>query len=114
VYFGSPHSDIEAAFKEAGKLTLLSPQMIWIIGNVPECAPVETFLAELQTPAPLMDIFALSSTPSAPITSDPGSSSSADDDSLVTDVPQTLEAWAEAQAADPEFDALIATINDVD
>jgi len=117
LYFGSPHEEIEAAFQKAGKLSLLSPQMIWIIGNVPDCAPVETFSAELRTPAPLMDLFALATTPNTaaadPNTSDPGSPSSVDDDSFVTDVPQTLEAWAEAQAADPEFGALIATINDV-
>jgi transposase InsO family protein len=116
LYFGSPHEEIEAAFRKAGKLTLLSPQMIWVIGNVPECAPVETFSAELRTPAPLMDLFALATTPntaaSVPSTSDPSSSSAADD-SFVTDVPQTLEAWAEAQAADPDFDDFVAKIKDV-
>jgi hypothetical protein len=103
VHPGSPHADIETAFRAAGKVTMLAAQMIWIVGNVPDCCPVETFSAELATPAPL-----------ASYAQEPSSSSSASDDTTFsTDVPQTLEAWAEAQATDPDFSAFAADIKNV-
>jgi hypothetical protein len=94
-------------------VTILASQMIWIVGNVPDCQPVETFSAQLITPAPLLS-HAQETTPSTPNTSDPGSSSSADDDSTFsTDVPQTLEHWAESQQNDPDFAPFISKLSHV-
>jgi transposase InsO family protein len=113
VHPDSPHAKIEAAFRAAGKVTILASQMIWIVGNVPDCQPAETFSAQLVTPALLLS-HAQETTPSTPNTPDPGSSSSADGDStFVTDVPQALGRWAESQHNDSDFTSFVSKLSHV-
>ncbi len=53
VFRQSPHQDIEARFHSAGKLTILATQMVWVLGNIEDCHPVEIFASSLRTPAPV-------------------------------------------------------------
>ena len=84
LYPNAPTARITAAFATAGKITLLHPQMIWIMGNFPNHAPIETFSSQLCTPAPL-----------------------ATGDTFDDPMPQTLEDWTTAQQADPEMPAFV-------
>jgi hypothetical protein len=82
VFPDAPVAELQAAFARAGKITLLHPQMTWVIGNVPGAALVETYGSELQTPDPLSCFASTGDTFEGP-------------------VPQTLGDWATAQAEDP-------------
>jgi len=84
IYKDAPFEKIRKLFLKAGKVTLLSSQMTWVIGNIENCSPVETFKLQLLTPSP-----------------SPGSSTDADEFSDPT--PQTIEGWIDAQTADPNF-----------
>ncbi len=53
LYPGCPHEKVAERLAKAGKLTILDAQMVWVIGNVDGCCPVEIFSAQLRTPAPL-------------------------------------------------------------
>ena len=90
IFPDAPVEELQAAFARAGKITLLHPQMIWVIGNMPGAALVETYGSELRTPDPL-------------------SCFSSTGDTFEDPVPQTLEDWATAQAEDPNMAAFIAT-----
>jgi hypothetical protein len=91
IFPDAPHEEIRVRFDAAGKLTILASQMLWIIGNVPRCTPVEIFASALSTPVPTACI---------------------PDDSFVEPVPRTVESWIEAQQTDPEFAALLSKIPD--
>ena len=83
IFPAAPHKEIKVKFEAAGKLTVLASQMLWIIGNVPHCAPVEIFASTMSTPVPIPCI--------------------SDDDSFTEPIPRTVESWIEAQQTDPEF-----------
>jgi hypothetical protein len=44
---------LETRFEAAGKIQILSTQMTWVIGNVPEYNRIEMFTQSLRTAAPL-------------------------------------------------------------
>ena len=81
IYPDAPHEKIEAAFQNAGKITILTAQMTWVVSNFPSFAPIETFSNDLQTTVNL-----------------PGA-----DDGFQDPVPQTVENWILAQMDDPTF-----------
>jgi hypothetical protein len=82
LYPDSPYLLIRERFQLAGKLTILATQMTWVIGNIPNCSPVETFSSTLTTDVPL-----------------PGSSTL----TFEENVPETIEDWIEFQENDPSF-----------
>jgi hypothetical protein len=45
--------EIARRLEIAGKIVLLEAQMVWVIGNLPGCRPVEIFTNHLRTPAPI-------------------------------------------------------------
>ena len=92
IFSEAPHDEIKTKFAAAGKLTMLASQMLWVIGNVPNCTPVEVFASSLSTPVPI---------PGIP-----------DNETFSEPVPRTVEGWIEAQQEDPEFPALVAKITD--
>jgi hypothetical protein len=82
----SPLVLIREKFDVAGKLSILAIQMVWIIGNVPDCAPVEIFSSAIQSHTPI-----------------PGSSTVTDPMTFEQQVPETIEDWIQAQEDDPSF-----------
>ena len=82
---------LEEAFRNAGTLTFLESQMLWVIGNVPSYNYAEMFAAELVTPAPLLESFS---------------------QEFVAGIPATLEQWIAAQQDDSDFAAFVATLPD--
>ena len=106
LYPGSPHAQIALRLEKAGKITILDAQMIWLIGNVAGCCPVEVFAAQLRTPAPLTGF-------AQPNAANPGynpTSVHEDLEEAEGTVPRTLEAWIRAQIADPEFPELLEQV----
>jgi hypothetical protein len=97
LYPDIPHAVVKTAFVAAGKLTMLATQMLWVIGDVPNCAPIEVFESTLTTTAPLMEDIS----PDNPANefSDP--------------VPKSIEEWKEAQDAYPDFAAMLDGIENV-
>ena len=97
LYPDIPHAVVKTAFVAAGKLTMLATQMLWVIGNIPNCAPIEVFESTLTTTAPLMEDIS----PDNPANefSDP--------------VPKSIEEWKEAQDACPDFTAMLDGIDNV-
>jgi hypothetical protein len=91
----APHEEIKRRFRAAGKITLLSAQMTWVIGNIPSCAPIETYSNAIVTAAP-----------------SPGSSSTVAAETFADSAPQTVENWIHAQHNDPTFAAFVASIPD--
>jgi len=89
----APFVAIRAKFDAAGKIAILASQMMWVLGNIPNCAPVETFSSELSTPVLL-----------------PGATS--EEETFVEPVPRTVESWIEAQQTDPTFSDLVSAIPD--
>jgi hypothetical protein len=83
--------NIYSKFLAAGTLTLLDPQMTWIVGNVPSFNFAEVFATQLVTPAPLLESFA---------------------QDFVAGIPATLEQWITAQRDDPDFPAFVSNIPD--
>jgi hypothetical protein len=105
LYPGSPHQLIADKFQKAGKVTILETQMTWVFGNMIDCSPVETFSNSLRTPAPVTGFMV------------DGNVHLAIADENVADeiegaLPQTLEAWIQAQTDSQDFAALLATIED--
>jgi hypothetical protein len=100
----APHEEIADRLKRTGKLVILQAQMVWIIGNLPDCAPIETFAARLRTPAPVTGF-------QHPLPGGPGETEG-ELDMVEGAVPRTLEAWAHAQEADEGFPAMLETIED--
>jgi hypothetical protein len=80
--------------------------MVWLIGNVAGCCPVEVFAAQLRTPAPLTGF-------AQPNAVNPGYNPTGlheDLEEAEGTVPRTLEAWIRAQIADPEFPELLEKV----
>jgi len=99
LYPGSPHDQLALRLDKAGKVTILDSQMVWVIGNIPGCCPVEIFAARLRTRAPLTGFERPG--PANPA-NDPDSAPTLDEDVEGT-LPRTLEAWVQAQKEDPDF-----------
>jgi hypothetical protein len=53
IFADAPHEEIADRLKRTGKLVILQAQVVWIIGNLPDCTPIETFTARLRTPVPV-------------------------------------------------------------
>jgi transposase InsO family protein len=91
--------EIAQRLESAGKIVLLEAQMVWAIGTLPDCRPVEVFANQLRTPAPITGFV-------RPAPGIPG----AVDDSLEHvegAVPRTIEAWIHAQQLDEDFPAML-------
>jgi hypothetical protein len=80
---------IEALFQKAGKRTLLSTQMTWVVGDIANCDPIETFALATVIPAPSPHF---NSTAPANAT-----------EAFADVVPQTTEDWCTAQQEGPSF-----------
>jgi hypothetical protein len=104
LYPNCPHEQIALRLEAAGKITILDAQMIWLVGNVPDCRPIEIFSAQLRTPAPLTGFV-------RPSSSDPADACKDLAEAEGT-VPRTLEAWIHAQQADADFPAMLEAIRD--
>jgi hypothetical protein len=96
LYPDAPSVQIEALFQKAGKITLLSTQMTWIIGNIADCTPIETFALAAVTPAPSPHFH---SAAPADVT-----------ETFADQVPQTIEDWCTAQQEDPSFAPFVADL----
>jgi hypothetical protein len=70
---------------------MLATQVLWVIGNIAGCAPIEIFASQLATPAPLMSVTDASN-------------------KFTAAAPQTIENWILAQKRDPDFAALCTKI----
>ena len=70
---------------------MLATQMLWVIGNIPNCTPIEVFESTLTTTAPLME--ALDPENPANEFADP--------------VPKSIEEWIEAQETCPDFASML-------
>jgi hypothetical protein len=53
IYPGADAEALKAKFLAAGKLQMLSTQMTWVFGNLPECQRIEMFPQALRTVAPI-------------------------------------------------------------
>jgi hypothetical protein len=104
LYPNCSHEQIALRLDAAGKITILDAQMIWLVGNVPDCRPIEIFSAQLRTPAPLTGF-------ARPSSSDPADACEDLAEAEGT-VPRTLEAWIHAQQADADFPAMLDAIQD--
>jgi transposase InsO family protein len=82
---------LEGAFRNAGTLTFLESQVLWVVGNVPSCDYAEMFAAQLVTPAPLLESFP---------------------QEFVAGTPATLEQWIQAQKDGPHFSVFVETLSD--
>jgi hypothetical protein len=100
LYPGSPHDQLALRLDKAGKVTILDSQMVWVIGNIPGCCPVEIFAARLRTRAPPTGFERPG--PANPA-NEPDSAPNSDED-VEGALPRTLEAWVQAQKEDPDFD----------
>jgi hypothetical protein len=104
LYPNCPHEQLALRLDAAGKITIFDAQMVWIVGNVLDCRPIEIFSAQLRTPAPLTGF------------ARPSSSNPVDACDDLTEaegtVLLTLEAWINAQQADADFPAMLDAIND--
>ncbi len=92
IFPNAPHVQIAAKFAKAGKITILATQMTWVVGNLADCTPIETFANALRTPAPIT-----------------GTEQAED---VEGSVPRTIESWIQAQATDATFDSLLQTMED--
>jgi hypothetical protein len=97
VYAGIHTADLKQLvlkqrFEAAGKLTILSTQLTWVIGNLSESCRIEMFAGTLAT--------------RAPITGDDPSEEPGDTFDVA--VPRTMEEWLEAQIGDEGFESTIA------
>ncbi len=91
VFPWSPHEDIAARFTQAGKVTILASQMTWVLGNMENCHPVETFSNTLRTPAPITGFGYMSQPDEAGNTR--AILPDHELDEVEGTVPRTLEAW---------------------
>jgi hypothetical protein len=109
LYRQSPHVEIAARFANTGKITILATQMTWVIGNLEDCHPVETFSSTLRTPAPVTGF-------GERRLLDGGVERSILDDETLDEVegtvPRTLEAWVRAQGLDEGFVDLLERVED--
>jgi hypothetical protein len=106
LYPGIPHDQLALRLEKAGKVTILDSQMVWVIGNVPGCCPVEIFAARLRTPASLTSFERPGPVNSA---NDPDVAPNSDED-VECALSRTLEAWIKAQKDDPDFDDCLVEI----
>jgi transposase InsO family protein len=107
LFRNSPHEEIAAKFKAAGKITILVTQMTWIIGNLEDCHPIEIFSSSLRTPAPVTS-FGDRLLPGGEL------QRAIMDNDILDEVdgtlPRTLEAWVRAQGLDEAFPDLVQEV----
>jgi hypothetical protein len=107
LFRNSPHEEIDAKFKEAGKITILVTQMTWVIGNLQDCHPIEIFANSLRTPAPVT-AFGDRLLPGGEL------QRAIMDDDVLDEVegtlPRTLEAWVRVQGLDEAFPDLVKDV----
>jgi hypothetical protein len=87
----APSARVETAFTAAGELTTLATQVLWVIGNIAGCTPIEIVSSQLATPAPLTSLTDASN-------------------KFTATAPQTIENWILAQKQDPDLAALCTKI----
>jgi hypothetical protein len=71
--------------------------MTWIIGNIADCTPIETFALAAVTPAPSPHFNSAAPADAAAYT-------------FANLVPQTIEDWCTAQQEDPSFAPFVADL----
>jgi hypothetical protein len=117
VFKDSPHQNIAERFHAAGKLTILATQMVWVLGNIEDCRPIEVFASSLRTPAPVTGFgYRVQQFETEPVESSSGQETRAiltddDLDDVEGTVPRTLEAWMRAQKLDLAFDEFVQTVD---
>jgi hypothetical protein len=83
--------------------------MTWVLGNLSDCAPIETFANALCTPVPITD-FGTLARPQYDHSDAPTTNTDLADE-VDGSVPRTIESWIHAQKADVEFDDLLTMID---
>ena len=111
IFRQAPHEEVARRFAKAGKITILVTQMTLVLGNLEDCAPVEMFAASLRTPAPITG-FGHADAPNADGEFPRAILSPDDLDEIKGTVLRTLESCVRAQKADPEFEDLLAKVED--
>jgi hypothetical protein len=86
---GTP-AELETKFQDAGKLSFLETQMMWVVGNIPAFNYVEMFASQLLAPAPLLEMF---------------------NQAALTNVPANLNDWIAAQNDDATFPSFLSSIS---
>ncbi len=93
IFAGAQPAVLKQKFKAAGKLTILTTQLTWVMGNISESRRIEIMFAETMA------------TRAAITGTDPNK---AQGDTFEITVPRTMEEWLEAQISDPDFEFTIA------
>jgi hypothetical protein len=94
VYPDADPAALRLRFNAAGKVQILTTQMTWVIGNIPEFDRIEMFSQTLRTPLSGIEPHEGSSTFDSPI-------------------PTTIEEWIKEQNRDAVFRGTLATIPEV-
>ncbi len=93
-FLGANPTALKEQFQAAGKLQILSTQMTWVVGNIPEYKTLEMFRQALRTPAPIT-----------------GNAST--DDSFQDRIPTSVEDWIHEQTCDPNYVATLGTMEHI-
>jgi hypothetical protein len=99
LYPQCPHVELARRLEAAGKITILDAQMVWIVGNVQGCRPVEIFSAKLRTPAPLTGF-------AKPALGRAGGAYDGEGEAEGT-VPRTVKAWMRAPTRRSRFSTAV-------
>ena len=83
---------LRIAFNAARKIQILSTQMTWVVGNVPEYGRIEMFSQRLRTAAPITGQLSL------------------DSNTFDSPVPTVIEDWIKEQGCDIAFRDSIASL----
>jgi hypothetical protein len=97
IFPGADTIQLKAAFDAAGKIQILSTQMTWVIGNIPEYNRLEMFAQSLRTLAPITGSRIIPT---------------CDSDTFDSPVPTTLEEWIREQKRDPLYENALAAMPD--
>jgi hypothetical protein len=92
VYPEANPTHLRQRFNEAGKIQILSTQMTWVVGNVPEYSRIEMFSQSLRTAAPITGQVSLESS------------------TFDSPVPTVIEDWIKEQNRDTAFRDSIASL----
>jgi hypothetical protein len=98
IYPDADSTQLKTRFEAAGKIQILSTQMTWVIGNVPEYNRIEMFTQSLRTTAPLTGR-------SNPVTNT--------SETFTSPIPTTLEDWIAEQQGDDVFKQSLSTMSTV-
>jgi hypothetical protein len=92
IFLGAQPTVLRQRFEAASKLTILTTQLTWVMGNMSESCRIEMFAGTLATRAPITGI----------------DSNEEQGDTFEVTVPRTMEEWLDAQISDPDFESIIA------